>query len=248
VSTYTVTAAEDIERYNELRDGMARANGPAFLEHDNVVAQYWPHLAETFPDNQFCLVEQESGRAVAVGNSIPVSYEGTWADLPAEGLDWVLEKGFQDRAAGRIPTIASALYIEVAESHRGRHVSSQTLAAMRQIAYVQGFSHLIAPVRPSLKSRYPLIPIEDYVRWQTSDGFPFDPWLRVHVRAGGKVLHPCSRAMRVEGTHQQWAAWTGMDFPGDGEYVIPHGLVPLSLHGTQGEYVEPGIWVLHELQ
>jgi hypothetical protein len=248
MSPYTVITANDIERFDELREGMVRASGPAFLEHDSAVVHYWPLLAETFPDNQFCLVEPESGQAVAIGNSIPVAFEGEWGDLPAGGLDWVLEKGFQDRAAGGNPTIVSALYIEIAESHRGQHLSSQTLAAMRQIASSQGYSHLVAPVRPSLKSRYPLIPIEDYIRWQTSDRLPFDPWLRVHVRAGGKVLHPCSQAMRVKGTRQQWSAWTGMEFPDDGDYVIPYGLVPLSFRGAEGEYVEPGIWVLHELQ
>jgi hypothetical protein len=248
MSTYTVVTARESERFYELSNGMVRADGPAFLEHDSAVVQYWPLLAETFPTYQFCLVEQESGEAVGIGNSIPVAFQSEWADLPAEGLDWVLERGFQDRAAGKIPTLMSALYIEVADSHRGQHLSSQMLTVMRQIARSQGFSHLVAPVRPSLKSRYPLIPIEDYIRWQKSDGLPFDPWLRVHVRAGGQILHPCPRAMEVTGTPQQWTTWTGIDFPGEGNYIISHGLVPLTMRGTEGEYVEPGIWVLHRLQ
>jgi GNAT superfamily N-acetyltransferase len=245
-SVYTVVTAQEGERFHQLNDKMVRADGPAFLKHDSAVAQYWSQLTEIFPDNQFCLVEQESDRAVGIGNSIPVAFAGEWRDLPDEGLDWVLERGFHDRAAGIIPTIMSALYIEIADTHRGQHLSSQMLAVMRQMARSQGFNHLIAPVRPSLKSRYPLTEIETYLEWQTSSGLPFDPWLRVHVRAGGKVLQPCPRAMCVKGTRQQWATWTGMDFLGDGDYVIPYGLVPLSFHGTEGKYVEPGIWVLHE--
>ncbi|HLO34288.1 MAG TPA: hypothetical protein VK249_34400 [Anaerolineales bacterium] len=248
MSTYAVVTARENELFWELNNGMARAHGPAFLEHDSVVAEYWSHLDETFPDHQFCLVEQESGKAVGVGNSIPVAFESEWADLPARGLDWVLEKGFQDHTAGKTATIMSALYIEVAGSHRGQHLSSQMISVMRQIALSQGFRHLIAPVRPSLKSRYPLIAIEEYSRWQNSDGFPFDPWLRVHVQAGGKILHPCPSAMVVKGSRQQWTTWTGMDFPGEGNYTIPHGLVPFIVHGSQGEYVEPGIWVLHVLE
>jgi hypothetical protein len=61
-------------------------------------------------------------------------------------------------------------------------------------------------------------------------------------------LHPCPRAMEVTGTPQQWTTWTGIDFPGEGNYIISHGLVPLTMRGTEGEYVEPGIWVLHRLQ
>jgi hypothetical protein len=245
--TYTVVTAQDSERFSELNNSIARADGPAFLEHDRTVAHYWPLLAETFPNNQFCLVEPESGQVAGIGYSIPVAFQSAWADLPAEGLDWVLERGFQDYAADKTPTVMSALYIEVAATHRSQQLSSHLLTVMRQIARTQGFSHLIAPVRPSLKSRYPLIPIEEYLRWQTPEGLPFDPWLRVHVRAGGQVLHPCRRAMAVRGTPQQWTTWTGLDFPGEGNYIIPYGLVPLSIRGAEGEYVEPGIWVLHAL-
>ena len=181
MSAYTVVTARENERFWQLNNGMVRADGPAFLEHDSTVAKYWSRLDEAFPDNQFCLVEQDSSEAVAVGNSIPFAFEAEWADLPAGGLDWVLEKGFQDRFDGKPATVMSALYIEVAGSHRGQHLSSRMIEVMRQIALSRGFRHLIAPVRPSLKSRYPLIPIEEYSHWKNLDGFPFDPWLRVQA-------------------------------------------------------------------
>ena len=248
MSAYTVVTAQENERFWKLNNGMVRAEGPVFLEHDSVVAQYWSHLDETFPDHQFCLVEQESGKAVGVGNSIPIAFEGEWADLPNGGLDWVLEKAFLDHAAGKTATILSALYIEVAGSHRGQGLSSRMILVMRQITLSQGFRHLIAPVRPSLKSRYPLIPIEEYVQWQNSEGIPFDPWLRVHVQAGGKILHPCPNAMVAKGSRQQWTTWTGIDFPGEGNYTIPRGLVPVTVRNDEGEYIEPGVWVLHALE
>ena len=75
MSAYTVVTARENERFWELNNGMVRADGPAFLEHDSTVAQYWSRLDETFPDNQFCLVEQESGQAVGMGNSISVAFE-----------------------------------------------------------------------------------------------------------------------------------------------------------------------------
>jgi len=52
--------------------------------------------------------------------------------------------------------------------------------------------------------------------------------------------------MSVSGTRAEWADWTGMAFPGDGDYAIPYGLVPLRVRGNEGKYVEPGVWVLHE--
>jgi hypothetical protein len=50
---------------------------------------------------------------------------------------------------------------------------------MRTIAERQGLTHLVAPVRPSLKERYPLAPIERYVQWRREDGQLLDPWMRV---------------------------------------------------------------------
>jgi hypothetical protein len=244
---YTIITANDIEQYDKLRNEMDRASWPEFLAEDKTVIEYWPLLAETFPDHQFCMVEKNSGRPAAIGNNIPLAFEGALDDLPAEGLDWVLEKGFLDYSSGIKPTIVRALYIEVTASHRGHHLSGQMLATMRQITRSQGLSQLIAPVRPSMKSHYPLIDINSYLVWQTNEGLPLDPWLRVHIRAGGRVLGSCPRAMSISGTKAQWADWTGMAFPEDGDYVIPYGLIPLRIRGNEGTYVEPGIWVLHEI-
>jgi len=65
------------------------------------------------------------------------------------------------------------------------------LAVMRQIARAQGFDHSW-PRPPSWKNRYPLMPIAVLLcRMRRS---AFDPWLRVHVRAGGHVYIPAQRA------------------------------------------------------
>jgi GNAT superfamily N-acetyltransferase len=246
---YTVVTAQAAAPFRALSATVHTSSIPDFLNQDKVVAWYWARLAERFPAYQFCLVEQASGTAVARGHSIPLAFDGPWFSLPDGGLDWVLEQGFLDDAAGRRPTLYSALYIVVADPYRGTGLSARVLAAMRQIGRQQGFSHLIAPVRPSLKSRYPLIAMGEYCWWQNAEGYPFDPWLRVHVRAGGTVLHPCLRSMEVRGSLRQWEEWTGMAFPGGGSYVVPGGLVPVTVeNGSEGVYVEPGIWVVHRLR
>lgn len=245
---YTIVTAREAERFQELSSSVQAAGGPIFLDHDMVVEQYWPLLASTFPDYQFCLVEQTSGRAIARGNSIPVAFCDSWSSLPSEGLDWVLTKGFQDHAAGTSPTVLGALYIVASDAFRGRQLSVRMLGAMRQIGCEKGFDHLIVPLRPTLKSRYPLIEMTDYSHWQNAHGEPFDPRLRVHIRAGGQFMHPCQRAMSVIGTRGQWRAWTDMDFPDDGSYVVSNALAPVTVRGEIGCYVEPGIWVVHDLR
>jgi hypothetical protein len=83
-----------------------------------------------------------------------------------------------------------------------------------------GLTHLIAPVRPSQKDRYPTIPIQRYAQWTRADGTPFDPWIRVHTRLG--AARPGHRALPPHHRHvEQWESWTGMRFPETGEYVFP---------------------------
>jgi hypothetical protein len=79
---------------------------------------------------------------------------------------------------------------------------------------------LVAPVRPTLKHRYPLTPMERYVRWRRPDRAPFDPWLRVHRELGARVLGVARRSMVVQGSVVQWEQWTGMRFPASGRYVV----------------------------
>ncbi len=120
---------------------------------------------------------------------------------------------------------------------------------MRQVAVDHGLRALIAPVRPSQKARYPLIPIENYIQWTTADGLPFDPWLRVHARAGARIIQPCPRSMTVPGTRAEWENWAGMPFPESGTYIVPGALVPVQVDVEKDEvrYIEPNVWVWHNL-
>jgi GNAT superfamily N-acetyltransferase len=242
----TVVTATQRDRYCQLNDRLQASQLPVFLNHDEVVARYWDSLTERFPEYQFLLVDG-TGEPLGRGHSIPLRFDDAWSNLPDGGLDWALETGFQDQEDGREPNLVSALFIVISKDHLGRGLSYRMLTAMRKIAGEQGLEHLIAPVRPSSKSQFPLIPMEDYCRWTRPDGSPFDPWIRVHIRCGGTMLHPCSQAMVVRDTVARWSHWTGIEFPGDGSYVVPGGLVPLVVDRCtdQGAYLEPGVWILH---
>lgn len=102
---------------------------------------------------------------------------------------------------------------------------------MRTIAAKHGFKALVAPVRPTLKSRYPLTPMDRYARWQRADGTPFDPWLRTHSKLGAELLRMAPQSMVITGTVAEWEAWTAMRFPESGAYVVS-GALP----------VGPGFW------
>jgi len=76
--------------------------------------------------------------------------------------------------------------------------------AMRAIAESKEFKNLAAPVRLNQKNKYPLTNIDDYIKWTNDEGLPFDAWLRVHARAGARIIKPCHQAMTIRGSRAEW--------------------------------------------
>ena len=244
-----LVSARNRGAYSELAAQMAPTELPEYLNFDNTVYRYWDKLEDYFPDYQFFLVDKESDKPIGRGHCIPLSFKQEWHELPDDGFDWVLKKGFCDAENGFEPNMVSALFITIAREQLGKGISYRMLKGMKSIGRGMGFSYLLAPIRPSKKHLYPLIPIEDYSHWKQEDGSPFDPWLRVHQRIGGVIVRTCQRSMMVTASIQQWRDWTGIVFPGSGSHLIPGGLAPLSvdLALDKASYVEPGIWIRHAL-
>jgi GNAT superfamily N-acetyltransferase len=211
-----------------------------FMYHDPVSNDLWDRQYEEFPDLQLYLVDEEN-RYLAESNAVPVPFGPE--ELPDEGWDAALEQAFARR-----PLVAvSAIAITIREEHRGRGLSRTMLAGMLAAVAARGLTDLVAPVRPSLKHLYPLVPVERYIEWRRDDGGLLDPWLRVHESAGARIVRVAPRSMRITGTVAEWEAWTSMAFPDSGSYVVPGALVPVEIdrEADQGVYVEPNVWMHH---
>jgi GNAT superfamily N-acetyltransferase len=242
--------AYTLDQRPDFRRDVGRVNyaaWPVFMLEDPVANEHWDSLFTRFAPFQFVLCDEQE-TVIAAGNAIPVVWDGTIQGLPA-GWDAVLEQGVRDREQGRPANTLSALSITVEPQQQGRGISRLMVQTMRSIAAAHGFKHLIAPVRPSLKSRYPLTPIQRYVEWQLPDGAPFDPWLRVHWRLGARILKIAARSMVIPGTVAEWEEWAQMRFPESDAYVVPGALEPVQIdrHKNQGVYVEPNVWMYHAL-
>jgi GNAT superfamily N-acetyltransferase len=222
---------------------------PEYNRHGDVMNRYWGRLEDEFPEFQFMLYDDESGEVVALGNTAACVWNGSDDGL-AEGIDDALAAAFDARAQGRQPTALCALAAQIRPQFQGQGLAVRMLQEMAALARGHGLSHLIAPVRPSFKERYPLAPIERYIHWTRDDGTPFDPWLRTHVRLGGRIVSGLARSLRITGTVAEWEQWTAMRFPDDGEYTFPHGLAPVTIDraGDRGSYWEPNVWVVHDLR
>jgi hypothetical protein len=207
-----------------------------------VLNRYWPGLVDERPDFQFHVLEGE--RLLARARSIPIRWDGTVGDLPA-GIDGAIARGFDEGGAN----VLCALVIMVPRAEQGRGASRAALEAMVEIAKRNELEALIAPVRPSWKERYPLVPIERYARWRREDGLLFDPWMRVHERLGAETLKPEPRSLRITGSVAEWEEWTQMAFPESGDYVFPGGLqtVRIDRERDVGRYWEPNVWMRHQV-
>jgi GNAT superfamily N-acetyltransferase len=246
---FTVIGPTDCPAYAELLGDVVSEAWPEFMLHDPVAARNWFHLYESFAEFQFAMVDAARDRVVGVANSIPLALDGPGAGLPDEGWEWALLRGVADYEAGRPPRMLCALQVAIVPAYRGRGLSRRFVRLMKTRAAAHGLRQMIAPVRPTWKSRYPMTPMEHYVRWQDGDGLPFDPWLRVHIREGGRIAGICRYSMRIEGTVGEWEGWTGRDFGESGTYLIDGALVPLEIDCAvdRGTYVEPNVWVIHDL-
>jgi hypothetical protein len=220
---------------------------PEYNQHGDTLNHYWAQLYDDFPEWQFVLYDPAGEMVLAEGHTIPLAWDGTDAGL-GPGIDATLAGAFELRAAGGLPTAVSALAAEIPPRHQGKRLSGVVLTAMAGLARDAGLSHLIAPVRPSRKDRYPTIPIERYARWTRPDGSPFDPWVRVHTRMGARIGPVIPRSLHITGTAAEWESWTGMEFPETGDYVFPAGLstVHIDRENGTGEYWEPNIWIIHQ--
>src|SRR5205814_886324 len=148
-------------------------------------------------------------------------------ELPAGGYDAVLLAAARDALAGRRGNVVSALLAMVRPRLRGRGVSAQLLAAARRNTARLGYPALVAPVRPTRKHEHPEVPMERYAAWRRPDGLPADPWLRVHHRAGGRVVGIAPHSMTITGTLARWRGWTGLPFDSPGPVLVPGALVPV---------------------
>ena len=211
-------------------EGLRRA-WPEVVFHDAISNANWGRLYDERPEFQFALVED--GDVLAEGNSIPVAgAPATWRDA--------LRTGFDAKQPDRLCAVA----ILIGPEHQRRGLSRLMLDHMRGLAHERGWD-LVAPVRPSLKHRYPLIAMERFASWRRADGTLLDPWLRTHERLGAEVLAVAPESMRIEAPVADWERWTGMSFPEDGEYVVDGGLVPVRFENGVGLYVEPNVWMHH---
>jgi GNAT superfamily N-acetyltransferase len=216
---------------------------PRFMLEDPVAALMEP-MGQRYPQLQLLLLDEES-RCVGKAHAVGFEWDGTVESLPDRGWDGVLLRSARSGKA----TAVSALEIAVRPGLRGRGLSAVLLEALRDAVAGMGLTDLFAPVRPNQKSAEPLASMEEYAFRVREDGLPVDPWLRVHVRAGARIVRVCPLSMTITGTLPDWRRWTGLPFDTSGEVTVDGALAPVavSVPRNLAVYIEPNVWVHHRV-
>ena len=237
IKTYSLN--EKSELLNEL-NAINQKVWPEFMLHWN--CSDWSHLFTTFADHQILLLREEN--LLAYGLTIPIYWKEKITDVP-DNLKTLVENGVETWKRRLSPNVLLALAAVVSPKYKREGLSNEIVKSMKQLYIDKKYDSLIVPVRPTHKSKYPLIPIEKYAFWKNEDGLSFDPWLRVHDKLGGKILKTAEISMVITGKIKDWEGWTNITIPESGKYIIEGALNPLEVDYEQdiGIYYDPCIWV-----
>lgn len=218
---------------------------PEFIFHDLGVKPFLSRRAEYFADWDFYALDRR-GRLVGAGYGVPLLWDGTIENLP-EGYTDALGRSVGEHDSGVAPNTLVIMGAMVRKDELGQGWAGKVVQALRTQAIEVGLLSVIAPVRPTLKERYPLTDIETFAAWTRADGLPFDPWLRTHARLGATILGCAPRSQTMTGTVAEWESWTDLRLPSSGDYVIPQGLSVLHVDraADTGTYHEPNVWMRH---
>ncbi len=221
---------------------------PRFMRHDPIMNDNWGDLFENFPEYQITFLQEKE--IVGIADSVPYFWDRPLDSLPDEEWDWALVKGLEDRKTNTNPNILWGLQIAVNRNHRNKGISAGIIRELVNLARQKGFRHLTLPVRPTQKSDYLTVSMEEYIKWANDSGLPFDPWIRQHLKIGGRIIKICHKAMYISGTISEWEQWTGMHFTDSGEYIVPGALTPILIDFERklGEYIEPNVWIVDDIK
>ena len=238
-----ITNSEHPELEDEVRAAF-RGEWPEFIFHDAVTAAHIERVGDYFAPYDLLLLDD--GEVVAGGWGVAMAWDGSTATLP-DGYDGALVQAVTEHENEVAPDTLSVMAAAVRKGRQGQGLAGRTLTALRERAHEHGLRRVIAPVRPTLKQRYPITPMDRFARWTRDDGLHLDPWIRTHQRLGASILAPAPRSMIIKGTVAEWEEWAAMPFPETGQYVVPQALdlVSIDRERNEGSYEETNLWMRH---
>jgi GNAT superfamily N-acetyltransferase len=167
-------------------------------------------------------------------------------EYPQGGWDDAVTQIRRTAALKLTPNMMTLLEVAVHPGRQRQGIASKLLMAAKRRAGELGFDRLMVPARPF--GRADQITGEVYEIAYRPDGLPADPWLRAHVRVGGRIERIMHRSMEITLSATRWAALTGQPLaidPDNPDRARAVGALTL-LHRTEGDdwvYYDPNVLI-----
>ncbi len=243
MSVQVVTSSSRPDLEDEAQAAF-RERWPEFIFHDPIPPKYMSRVQEHFAGYDVLLLIE--GKVAAGGWGVPFVWDGADEGLP-RGYDSALVQAVEDHEAGRQPNAFSFMAAAVHRDHDRQGLASTALNALVERAAAAGVDHVVAPLRPTWKHKYPNVSMAQYATWTGPDGLSIDPWIRTHQRMGARIIGPAPDSMVIPGTVREWEQWADMPLPATGRYVVPDALnmLDVSRENDLAVYREENLWVQH---
>ncbi len=242
---YYISTVEQCPSLEDSIEQLHASTWPIFLKKDIYLKKYWKRLYKEYSSFQFGILSS-NGELVAAGNTIPIYWDKTKNNLPSS---WsrALEMGLEpNNNANTLFTLVGV----VSEKYRNVGLSYEIIKCMQNIAKTFNYERVLIPVRPALKSKFPLLDLKNYYKKLNDKGDIFDPWFRVHKKMGGEVVRFCENSQYIKATVEDWEKWTGETFSSSDIYIIKGGHTPLKINIDKniGEYYDTAVWITHKAE
>jgi hypothetical protein len=216
--------------------------GLGYLDFSASFHDYYYRLLDHFADFQLCLVDRQRDYVVATANCAPLQLD-RFGDWPDGGWDWMVQKAWTER--DRAPNLLAGLAVSIPAVYRSKGYAAILIRAMKELAVARGLAGPLIAVRPTMKAKFPALPIADYANQTDEHGHSYDSWLRTHIACGGRLEGFCDHSMHVCEPVAFWEIWLNRQFPASGFYDVPDGIsqVNIDLENNCGTYTEPNVWV-----
>ena len=217
---------------------------PEFMRHDPIGGLYYGNVETRFAE--FVLIAQDdAGEVVAVAHSIP--FEHGDGALPENGWDFVIRNGLLTSLHGRAARHRLGdRDRRPAATAKGRGCPGRCSRRCARTRPGTGFAELVAPVRPNGKDDVDE-PMTTYAFRVREDGLPVDPWLRVHVRAGGRIPQWPPARWSSPAPSRSGGSGPGCRStrPARSSCLERSPRCTATLEHGVAVYVEPNVWVVH---
>jgi GNAT superfamily N-acetyltransferase len=242
---YKIDTLINNKEYGKKHRNITKDVWTKVMQNSKVADKCWPKLEKYFPEYQIYFISDEN-EVMGFSNTIPFFWDKKLELLPDEGWDWLIQKGISDYENKVTPNCLGGLQVAVAKEYQRQGLSKIIINTAKELSKKKNFKFFIIPIRPTLKHKYPLIDMENYIKW-TKDGRVFDPWIRAHIDCGAKIIKVCRKSMTYTGTVKEWEEWSGLEIIDSGKYIVEGIVNPVKIDIEEdcGVYYDENIWIYY---